>query len=102
LPLVGVSHYRPRVSFSHRRQHHHDTKERAMLQELNSREGDGITVTLYWDAEGGRTLIRLADDRTELDETFEIPGPVAADAFVHPFCYFTAPAPAEPLELLTV
>ena len=73
-----------------------------MLQELNTREGDGITVTLYWDAKAGRTLIRLADDRTELDETFEVPASAAADAFVHPFCYFTAPVQVEPRELATV
>ena len=73
-----------------------------MLQELNSREGDGITVVLYWDSELDRTLIRLTDERTELDETFEVPPAAAADAFVHPFCYFSAPVPAEPLELVTV
>ena len=58
-----------------------------MLQELNTREGDGIAVTLYWDNAFHRTMIRLVDDRTETDETFHVPAFAAADAFDHPFCY---------------
>jgi hypothetical protein len=71
-----------------------------MLQELNSREGDGITVVLYWDRGLDRTLIRLVDERTDIDETFEVPASSAADAFVHPFCYFGAPPAAVPDELV--
>jgi hypothetical protein len=58
-----------------------------MLQELNSREGDGIAVSLYWNNEDQTTVIRLIDDRTETDETFRVPAFAAADAFHHPFCY---------------
>ena len=58
-----------------------------MMQELNSREGDGITVSLYWNSEDQTTVIRLVDDRTATDETFRVPGFAAADAFHHPFCY---------------
>ena len=58
-----------------------------MLQELNSREGDGISVTLYWDNGCDRTMLRVVDDRTETDELFDVPALSAADAFDHPFCY---------------
>ena len=61
-----------------------------MLRELDTRRGDGITVTLYWDSTSERTLIRLVDERTETDETFPIPAPTAADAFEHPFYYFAS------------
>jgi hypothetical protein len=58
-----------------------------MLHELNSREGNGITVSLYWDSEDDATIVRIVDDRTETDETFHVPASAAADAFDHPFCY---------------
>ena len=70
-----------------------------MLKELNSRTGDGLSVTLYWDSTFDRTLIRLLDDRTETDEMFQVPAPAAADAFNHPFCYLDAPAVREPSRL---
>ena len=63
-----------------------------MLQELNRRAGDGITVTLYWDNRFHRTMIRLTDDRTETDETFHVPAFAAVDAFDHPFCYLGSTA----------
>jgi hypothetical protein len=63
-----------------------------MLQELNSRGGDGITVSLYWDNEDHTTMIRLVDDRTETDETFHVPATSAGDAFDHPFCYLALSA----------
>lgn len=65
-------------------------KERTMLQELSSREGDGVSVTLYWDDQFHRTMIRLVDDRSELAELFHVPAFAAADAFDHPFVYFNA------------
>ena len=61
-----------------------------MLRELDTRRGDGITVTLYWDSTSERTLIRVIDERTAMDETFQIPGPTAADAFEHPFYYLAS------------
>jgi hypothetical protein len=74
-----------------------------MLNELNSRTGDGITVTLYWDDELDRTMIHLTDDRTEIDETFVVPPHAAADAFDHPFYYYLgSQALPEPSELLVV
>jgi len=61
-----------------------------MLQELDTRAADGITVTLYWDGTFQRTLIRLVDQRSATDETFEVPAPSAADAFEHPFYYLNS------------
>ena len=58
-----------------------------MLEELNRRVGEGIAVTLYWDSVGHRTMIRLVDDRLEIDEVFQVPAREAAEAFEHPFCY---------------
>ena len=60
-------------------------KEEPMLHELNTREGDGITVTLYWDGELQRTMIRLLDDRTGTGRDVRVPAFAAADAFDHPF-----------------
>ena len=73
-----------------------------MLQELNNREGDGITVTLYWDGELRRTMIRLLDERTATDEMFRVPAFAAADAFDHPFWYLGSRALPEPVELREV
>jgi hypothetical protein len=74
-----------------------------MLKELNRRVGDGITVTLYWDDEFNRTMIRLTDDRTETDETFQVPAAAAGDAFDHPFYYYLGGrALSEPTELVAV
>lgn len=70
-----------------------------MLQELNSRTGDGIAVTLYWDNTFHRTVIHLVDERTEMDETFQIPPPAAADAIEHPFYYLAASTQREPAKL---
>ncbi len=67
-----------------------------MLQELNSREADGVTVTLYWDDTFGTTTIHVVDDRTETDATFDVPASAAADAFHHPFCYLELAAAARP------
>jgi YD repeat-containing protein len=61
-----------------------------MLRELDTRAGDGITITLYWDSFSRRTIIHLLDKRTEIDATFQVPHQAAADAFEHPFCYLAS------------
>jgi YD repeat-containing protein len=68
-----------------------------MLRELDTRTGDGITVTLYWDSASERTTIHLVDERTETDETFQIPASTAADAFEHPFYYLASSARRPPV-----
>jgi hypothetical protein len=46
-------------------------------------------------------MIRLTDDRTETDETFQVPAFAAADAFEHPFFYYLGSrALPEPVELV--
>jgi hypothetical protein len=95
--------YRSAVSYDQAiaRGDRNETKETTMLKELNSRAGDGITVTLYWDSTFDRTMIRLTDDRTETDETFQVPTFAAADAFEHPFFYYLGSrALPEPVELV--
>jgi len=62
-----------------------------MFQELNNREANGISVSLYWDDAFYRTMIRIVDARTATDETFQVPAFAAADAFDHPFCYLHRP-----------
>ena len=68
-----------------------------MLHELDTRTGDGITVTLYWDSTSECTTIHLVDERTETDEIFQIPASAAADAFEHPFCYLASGTQREPI-----
>jgi hypothetical protein len=58
-----------------------------MLQELDKRAGDGITVTLYWDNQFHRTMIQLVDAKTDTSDLFHVPAYAAADAFAHPFYY---------------
>jgi hypothetical protein len=67
-----------------------------MLQELDSRDGDGISVTLLWDNDSRQTLIQLIDDRNATTETFVVAPHSAADAFAHPFCYLTRPKQETP------
>jgi hypothetical protein len=67
-----------------------------MMQELNRRDAEGINVTLYWDNEFHRTMIRLVDYRTETIETFQVPAYAAADAFQHPYYYLGGPEDSQP------
>jgi hypothetical protein len=58
-----------------------------MFVELDTRRGDGLTVTLEWDRDTGQTQIVLDDMRAGGLIAFEIPPSNAADAFHHPFRY---------------
>jgi carotenoid cleavage dioxygenase-like enzyme len=58
-----------------------------MFVELDTRHGDGLTVTLEWDRDSGQTQIVVLDARSDGLLAFRVPGANAADAFRHPFRY---------------
>ena len=58
-----------------------------MFVELDTRRGDGLTVTLEWDRDTGRTQIVVHDMREDGLIAFGVPAASAADALRHPFRY---------------
>ena len=58
-----------------------------MFVELDTRRGDGLTVTLEWDRDTGQTQIVLDDRRADGLIAFGVPASNAGDAFRHPFRY---------------
>ena len=60
---------------------------RSMFVELDTRHGDGLTVTLEWDRDTGQTQIVVHDIRADGLVAFGVPPANAADAFRHPFRY---------------
>lgn len=58
-----------------------------MFVELDTRHGDGLTVSLEWDRDTGQTQIVVHDTRSEGLVAFGVPPASAADAFDHPFRY---------------
>src|SRR4051794_4851074 len=59
----------------------------SMFVELDTRRGDGLTVTLEWDRDTGHTQIVVHDMRFDGLIAFVVPPVRAADAFRHPFRY---------------
>jgi hypothetical protein len=60
------------------------------LHELDSREGNGLSVALFWSDGDSTVTLRVADAGFPT-WTVNVPRERASDAFAHPFCY----APAE-------
>ena len=58
-----------------------------MFVELDTRRGDGLTVTLEWDRDNGNTQIVVQDMRSDGLIAFVVAPERAADAFRHPFRY---------------
>ncbi len=58
-----------------------------MFVELDTRRGDGLTVTLEWDRDTGQTQIVVRDTRAGGLVAFGVAPANAADAFRHPFRY---------------
>ena len=58
-----------------------------MFVELDTRQNDGLAVSLEWDRDTGDTQIVVHDTRTAIDVVFGVPGAKAGDAFRHPFRY---------------
>ena len=58
-----------------------------MFVELDTRQNDGLTVSLEWDRDTGDTQVVVYDSRTAIEVVVGVPGAKAADAFRHPFRY---------------
>ena len=58
-----------------------------MFVELDTRDGDGLTVTLEWDRATGQSQIVVLDARSDGLLAFGVPPVNAADAFRRPFGY---------------
>jgi len=55
--------------------------------ELDTRQADGLTVSLEWDRDTGTTQLVVLDMRAASQMTFPVPRTRARDAFQHPFRY---------------
>ena len=58
-----------------------------MFVELDTRQNNGLTVSLEWDRDTGDTQVVVYDSRTSIEVVFGVPRAKAADAFRHPFRY---------------
>ena len=58
-----------------------------MFVELDTRQSDGLTVSLEWDRKTGMTQVVVHDARAASEIAFSVPHAHAADAFRHPFRY---------------
>ena len=63
------------------------TADNEMLRELDHRGGNGIDVTLLWDAEDDKTYVFVDDDRSGQSLRIVVDGADALDAFRHPYAY---------------
>jgi len=55
--------------------------------ELDTRKGDGLTISLEWDRDTGMTQIVVEDLRAASQLVVSVPQARAGDAFRHPFRY---------------
>lgn len=55
--------------------------------ELASRGGDGLAVSLLWSRATGRVRVTVADERLGEAFVLDVPGAHALAAFDHPFAY---------------
>ena len=58
-----------------------------MFVELDTRKGDGLTISLEWDRDTGMTQIVVEDLRAASQLVVSVPQARAGDAFRHPFRY---------------
>ena len=58
-----------------------------MFVELETRKNDGLTVSLEWERETGKTQIVVEDAWDHRQIVVAVPGASAGDAFRHPFRY---------------
>jgi hypothetical protein len=61
--------------------------EITVFVELDTREADGLTVSLEWDRDTGMTQVVVTDARAASQIAFPVPQVRAADALRHPFRY---------------
>lgn len=62
-------------------------RSNTVFVELNTRQNDGLTVSLEWNPHTEETQIVIHDARAARRTAFGVPGAHAADAFLHPFRY---------------
>ena len=60
---------------------------RNMFVELDTRQNNGLTVSLEWDRDTGATQIVIQDARDASVTVFGVPNADAADAFRHPYMF---------------
>jgi hypothetical protein len=68
----------------------HETQsplEFIVFVELDTRQTDGLTISLEWDRDTGMTQVVVEDVRAASHIAFRVPQMRAADAFRHPFRY---------------
>ena len=58
-----------------------------MFVELDTRETDGLIISLEWERDTGMTQVVVNDVRTASRLVFPVPQARASDAFRHPFSY---------------
>lgn len=58
-----------------------------MFVELDTRQTDGLTISLEWDRDTGTTQVVVHDVRAANKITVPVPHARAGDAFRHPFRY---------------
>ena len=58
-----------------------------MFVELDTRQADGLRVSLEWDRNTGTTQVVVQDVRAASQIAFPVPRANAGDAFRHPFRY---------------
>jgi hypothetical protein len=61
--------------------------EFVVFVELDTRQADGLTISLEWDRDTGMTQVVLQDVRAASQMAFSVPQARAGDAFRHPFRY---------------
>ena len=61
-------------------------------QELASRSGDGLEVSLYWNRSDGHLTLVVVDERTGEEFEYPVPRDRALEAFYHPFAFLPVAA----------
>jgi len=64
-----------------------------MARELDSRESDGLEVSLVWYPAEDAIAVKVLDLRTGERFEFPVPSSQARDAFDHPFAYAAVLSP---------
>jgi hypothetical protein len=65
----------------------YNRREPLVFIELNTRHADGLTVSLEWDRDTGKTQVVVDDVRAASRLVFLVSAASAGDAFCHPFRY---------------
>jgi hypothetical protein len=66
------------------------------VRELDHRAGDGLEVSLRWNAETNRVTVFVLDTSNGVEFELDIPGSEAMEAFHHPFAYAASGGTSKP------